>query len=367
MFFNFYSDGKGGYRGYISDMPYEVDSLAASAVFLLMILIPIGCMIMLGELLLVPFACLILAVFLIFTPETDEIKQSVLLIKLKQALAVPLVYYAITCISYILGSYVHADESSILNLCTYVIGFIPAFALAAVTAWIGFPAVLLWAGAFFAGLNGGYPTTTNFILHAAYLEAFGLVIYGIVVAIKDRDKDGIHILPKLIAFGLGCLPLLVLDILPSMSDWLTVLLACVMYVAIYFVYGYVLKKPSLFADYLIHPILWLLFIYAIIRGYSMYSQYLFPSDVLQGLVYRFSHLINMVEPAFTLCNSFAGLLSDIIYGITKLFFAILPSVGLGGFNIAIPWFVGGVFGLIVVINICNLVGKTYTKIASRCY
>lgn len=67
---------------------------------------------------------------------------------------------------------------------------------------------------------GGFPTATNYILHIAYLESIVVFIVGVVKTVKNEDTNGIYILPKLIAFILGCAPLAVAALVRGLPDWM---------------------------------------------------------------------------------------------------------------------------------------------------
>ena len=358
MFFRVHTLSDGSAIGYWTD---GFEDLYGAGVLILIIAVLVFCFLTLGERLMVPIALILLALMLAYTPQVDDLPQNGMLAMVKFAIALPLLYYAGTSISYTLGMFDGEAEANAACLLTYVAGFIPVLLLTWPTNGVTAPLVLLWAGAFFGGLGGEFPTTTNFLLHLFYLESVGILIYGLVKVIKEHDTNGIYIVPKTIAFALGCVPIAAFFLLPGLNEWIAVVLAVALYLTVYFVYAFALKQPSLFADFLLHPFLWLLFIYMFVEGYSLYPGFLFPSDVVQVVYGVLAPLQGLCDPALAMCGAFGEAVSDLIHLLTGGLFAILPNVGLSGFWVDVPWFVGAVIGILLVAGICNGAAALYEK------
>jgi hypothetical protein len=242
MIFRSYEDGMGGYYGYWTTPGMDaVSDIFAGPMLVFLILIgPLFCVIMFGEQLLLPTAIILFGILMLYTPGSENIHQNTLLSCTKMALSVPLLFYGVTCLSYTIG--VGGNKiiggSGLLVLLAFLFGFIPILASVVLTKGLAVPMLLLWPISYIAASNGGFPTITNFILYAAYLEGIGIFIYGIVKAIISKDKNGIYFLPRLIAFGLGCIPLFALAVLPGSYYWIIIVLAVVLYLGVYFLYNF---------------------------------------------------------------------------------------------------------------------------------
>lgn len=365
MIFRIYEDGMGGYFGYWTTPGMDaVSGILAGPMLVLAILIgPLFCVMMFGAQLLLPTAIILLGLLMLYTPGSKNIRQNTLLVCTKMALSVPLFFYGVTCIAYTIGvgGNTITGTSGLLTLLAILVGFVPILAIVVLTKGLAAPMLLLWPGSYIAASNGGFPTATNFILHAAYLEGIGIFIYGIVKVIKSRDKNGIYILPKLIAFGLGCIPLIALTVLSGLSYWIIIVLAVVLYLGVYFLYNFKLKQPSLFADWLMYPFLGSLGCYLIVNSYS---EYIFPSEIIDSLCDILTPIQVLFEPSYKICFAFAEAISDLFYGIMKLLFKVLPDVGAYAIHVNVPWIIGGVAGVALIAVICNITGKQHQKRAN---
>ena len=144
-----------------------------------------------------------------------------------------------------------------------------------------------------------------------------LILFGCPTSFYNRR---IYILPKLIAFGLGCIPLIALTVLSGLSYWIIIVLAVVLYLGVYFLYNFKLKQPSLFADWLMYPFLGSLGCYLIVNSYS---EYIFPSEIIDSLCDILTPIQVLFEPSYKICFAFAEAISDLFYGIMELLFKIL--------------------------------------------
>ena len=182
MFFRVHSLSDGGAIGYWTD---GFEDLYGGVFLFLIIAIPVFCFLTLGERLMVPIALILLALMLAYAPQADDLSQNGMLAMVRFAIALPILYYAVTSISYTLGLFDGNADENAACLITYVAGFFPVLLLTWPTNGVTAPLVLLWAGAFFGGLGGEFPTTTNFLLHLFYLESVGILIYGLVMVIRS--------------------------------------------------------------------------------------------------------------------------------------------------------------------------------------
>lgn len=357
MDFHIVDDGFGGFYA------YEMDTDAGSGGLLLaicLIVVPVITLLMFGEYLLLPMILLLLGFLLLYTPSDSNIRQNVLLTYTKMALSVPLFAYGVTCIPYVMGK--AADGTNgIWVLLTAVVGLIPLLLTTVSTHCLSLPLSFLWIMSFFATAGDDFPTATNFILHATYLEGVGIFIYGVVQAIMTKDRSGIHLLPKLIAAGLGCLPLILIAAVNDTSDWIVAFVTIAAFCGIYFAYHLVLRQPALFSYWLLFPFL------ALSGGYFMehsYSPYIFPSDIIKELCRFLSSMDGVLSVGYRVCIAFSGVVSDILYGLMKFFFAILPDIGAYAVHVEIHGFFGGIIALVLIVLSCLLSAKLYRKFST---
>jgi hypothetical protein len=97
---------------------------------------------------------------------------------------------------------------------------------------------------------------------------------------------------------------------------------------------------------------------------NSYSEYIFPSEIIDSLCDILTPIQALFEPSYKICTSFAEAISDLFYGIMGLLFKILPDIGASAIHINVPWIIGGVVGVTLIVITCNIVGKQYQKQAN---
>ena len=354
------SDGMGGYYAY--SLNDDTDGFLGGPLALLVLLAgPLFTAFTFGEQLLLPTVLILLGFLLLYTPGSYNVTQSTLLVYGKAALSVPLFHYGSACLAYSLAKAGNTivGTSGFLVLFTFLVRFVPLIAFVVVTR--GFSALMLigWPITYITASNESAQTATMALLHISLLLMPVIFIIGVIIAIRKHDKSGIYLLPKLIAFALGSIPLATVALLSDSDVLLVIAATLVLYPLLYFIYCCVIKQPSIFADWLLYPFLLSLAGFVIVH---LDSTFVLPSDVFSQVYHALVPVGNLFEPALRICDAFATSLGNTLYGFFSWFFSVIPEFnGTHIDPVVIPPFVGALVSVTMVCLISYFVSRLASK------
>lgn len=347
MFFHFISDGAGGYYAFPVDNDW--DSIWAGPLALIVLLAgPLFTAFTFGEQLLLPTVLLLLGFLLLYTPGCYDGSRNTLLVYSKAALSVPLFHYGAACLAYTLAKAGNTivGTSGFLVFFSFLIMFVPLIALVVVTR--GFSALMLigWPITYISASNGSAQTATMALLHISLLLMPVIFLIGVIIAVRNHDKPRLCLMPKLIAFAMGVVPLALADILPFLPAGLVVLMVIGLYGAMFYIYCYLFKRPAVFADWLLYPFLLSLAGYVIVH---MDRAFVLPSDVFFRVYDVLKPLEALFDPALRICSAFASVLGDGLYRLASWFFRVIPEFrGTSIDPVDVPPFVGALLSVALV-------------------
>jgi len=350
MIFRIYEDTGRKYKGHRYS---PIHTLPLFVTLILGILFPSVISRFFGDTLLVPLAMTVIGCLLLYEPKVKDRDQNIFLLYLKKGMAMPFLYYAALTVPYTLLTTGDGLKGTFV-LPALILGFFITLLCVSSGGFSAGPLPILWIAGFLLSSRAQWMEKATKVFHILCLVVLAAdILYGIILMIKEKDTNRFYLLPKAIAFFMGCVPVLLFGFMEKLGTIPYIIITVLVYGILLFVYGFVLKQEQAFNDVILHPFFLAMAGACYLEGWS---SKLFPS-VFADTVFKVFHKVKtFINPTLKMGEAFGDIYSKFMYWAAKMVVKFIPKLGYAVHPKVTP-VIGTVFGVVIMALLFNIISR----------